>query len=104
MSSTFVVTSSEEFENAARNEMGRYDSKLKIGESLEPGMFLVTSQLNWDDFAAIVGQEPPIFARHLFPVQATVPLTKTETDLDKLAEAVEQLPRLAELSEDIPFS
>lgn len=104
MSSTFVVTSSEEFENAARAEMGRYDSKLKLGDSLEPGMFLVTSQLNWDDFAAIVGQEPPIFARHLFPVQATVLLTKTETDLDKLAEAVEQLPRLDELSEDTPFS
>ncbi|MDB5082116.1 MAG: hypothetical protein JWP00_4040 [Chloroflexi bacterium] len=104
MPSTFLVTSSDEFENAARVEMGRYDSKLKLGKSLEPGLFLATTQLNWDDFAAIVGQEPPIFARHLFPVHATVPLTKTETDLDKMAEAVEQMPRLEELAADTPFS
>jgi 23S rRNA (cytidine2498-2'-O)-methyltransferase len=104
MPSTFLVTSSDEFENAARAELRRYDSKLKLGDSLEPGLFLVSSQLNWDDFAAIVGQEPPIYARHLFPVHATVALTRTETDLDQLAGAVEQLPRLAELVEDTPFS
>jgi 23S rRNA (cytidine2498-2'-O)-methyltransferase len=104
MPSTFLVTSSDEFENAARAELRRYDSKLKLGDSLEPGLFLVSSQLDWDDFAAIVGQEPPIYARHLFPVHATVALSKTETDLDQLAGAVEQLPRLAELAEDTPFS
>lgn len=104
MPSTFVVTSSEEFENAARNELRRYDFKLKPGETLQPGLFLVSSELAWDDFAAIVGQEPPIFARHLFPVMATIPLTKTEAALDTLAGAVAGLPRLEELSEDTPFS
>ncbi|MBN9387036.1 MAG: hypothetical protein J0I20_03200 [Chloroflexi bacterium] len=104
MPSTFVVTSSDEFENAARNELRRYDSKLKLGETLQPGLFLVSSQLAWDDFAAIVGQDPPIFARHLFPVHATVPLDKTQADLDVMAEAVSGLPRLDELSEDTPFS
>lgn len=103
MPSTFLVTSSDEFEGAARQELLRYDPKLKLEQTLATGLFLVSSQLNWEDFAAIVSQEPPIYARHLFPVQATVSLTKTAGDLDKLAQAVEGLPGLAALDPSRPF-
>lgn len=104
MLSTFLVTSSDEFENAARNELRRYDSKLKPGETLLPGLFLIASQLSWDDFAAIASQDPPIYCRHFFPVQATVAITKTEADLAVLAEAVVNLARLDEaLTAEVPF-
>ncbi len=102
--STFLVTSSDEFENAAHAELRRSDPKLQPGETLAPGLFLVSSQYAEDDFAAIVAQEPPIYARHLFPVQAIIPLTKTLDDLDKLAESVAGLPGLAILDSEISFT
>src|SRR5690348_13776261 len=104
MSSTFLVTSSDEFENAARADLRRYDPKLQPGENLAPGLFLINTQMDETDFAAIAAQEPPIYARHFFPVQATIPLTQTLDDLDKLAEAVKLLSRLAELDSQTPFA
>ncbi len=103
MPSFFLVTSSDEFENAARAELRQHDPKLKPGPSLAPGLFLIDSAFEWDDFAAIVSQDPPIYARHFFPVQDIVTLDKAPTDLDRLAEAVAGLPRLAELAEERPF-
>lgn len=103
MPSTFLATASDEFENAARNELRRYDPKLKPGASLAPGLFLLNTSFAEDDFAAIASQDPPIYTRHLFPVQATVALDKTTADLDRLAEAVAKLSRLAYLDNATPF-
>jgi 23S rRNA (cytidine2498-2'-O)-methyltransferase len=102
--SIFLVTASDEFENAARAELRHYDPKLQPGEILAPGLFLVSTQYDETDFAAIAAQEPPIYARHFFPVQAIVPLTKTPDDLDRMADAVKTLPHLAELDPQTPFA
>lgn len=104
MPSTFLVTSSDEFEEAARVELQRYDPKLKPGQSLAPGLFLVKSAFAADDFAAIAVQNPPIYARHFFPVMATVPLFKTEADLESLAQAVQALPLEDLLNEQTTFA
>ena len=101
--STFLVTSSDEFEGAARTELRQTDPKLKAGASLVAGLFLIDSVFGWDDFSAMLSQDPPIYSRHLFPVQATLTLSKTEADLDAMVEAVAKLPRLDELSETTPF-
>ena len=104
MPTIFLVTSSDEFENAAQAELRRHDPKLKLGRSLAPGLFEITTQFAADDFAAIVAQDPPIYARHMFPVAATVTLDKTLADLDRLVEAVESLPRLTELDDTTEFA
>jgi 23S rRNA (cytidine2498-2'-O)-methyltransferase len=104
MPSTFLITASDEFENAARAELGRYAPDLEQGYSLAPGLFLVSTALDETDFATKVVQELPIYARHLFPVQATVSLTKTPDDLAQLAQVVESLPRRAMLTPQTPFA
>ena len=104
MPSRFLVTSSDEFEGAARAELRRHDPKLKAGATLAPGLFEVSSQFADDDFAAIVAQDAPIYARHMFPVQATVSLAKTPDDLKQIAIAVEILPRLAHLDAESQFA
>ncbi|HEX2915215.1 MAG TPA: SAM-dependent methyltransferase [Chloroflexia bacterium] len=104
MPGTFLVSSSDEFQNAALQELRQQDHRLKPGENLAPGLFLVTSSFSEYDFAAMLTQQPPIYVRHLFPVQATIPLTKTNEDLERLAETASNLPRLSELPAETPFA
>lgn len=48
---------------------------------------------SWSSLAARFREEPPIFCRHICPVQLRVPLTVVEADLDALAAAAEALRR-----------
>ncbi len=40
----------------------------------------------------LAAEQPPIFVRHIAPVQAIVPLSDTERDVGKLALATANLP------------
>lgn len=91
MPSTFLVTASDEFQGAAWNELRHADPQLRMGDRLAPGLFLITSCLPEAAFTGAVQQQQPIYARHLFPVQATLPLTRSIADLDQLTGAVSDL-------------
>ncbi len=87
----FLVTSSPEFESAARAELVRLDPKLEVGDTLAPGLFLVSPRLDEEAFSAFVAANQPIYVRHLFPVQTQIELTDTPQDLEQLAlKAAEQ--------------
>ncbi len=101
----FLITSAPEFDEAARAELAGYDptvTGLQPGEKLAPGLFLVESQLA--DFAAKVAANPPIYVRHLFPVQAIVPLENSLADLEKLAESAARLPGATDLTAQTPLA
>jgi 23S rRNA (cytidine2498-2'-O)-methyltransferase len=104
MASIFLVTGDHEFETAARGELVGHDRKLTQGETLVPGVFLIRSTLAAEDFAALLAHDPPIYARHMFPVQATMFLTKSADDLERMARAVSGLPRLSEIKPETPFA
>ena len=104
MPSTFLVTSDSEFEAATRAELARQDSKLAQGEAIVPGIFLIHSSQSAEEFAGALALERPIYARHMFPVQTTVSLTRTADDLEKMADAVSILQRLPQIRPETPFA
>jgi 23S rRNA (cytidine2498-2'-O)-methyltransferase len=104
MPSTFLVTAAPEFESAALDELKGYDINLKPGQRLAPGLFFVSSSVPDFDFTAKVTSEPPTYARHMFPVAATVPLELAPADLDKMAEAVSKLFELEKLTPGTSFA
>lgn len=65
---------------------------------LEPGVGWVDLEMPWGAFAARLREQPPVFCRHVCPVQISVPLTQEVRDLETLAEASRSLvPRLNKL-------
>lgn len=105
MPARFLVTGAEEFQKAAFDELAeRYDSNLKTGQTLAPGLFFVSTGMSEEYFASLVAENPPIFSRHMFPVQAAVELDRTRADLDKLATATSELFFLEKLGHDAQFA
>ncbi len=80
-----ILTTAPESGRIALDELGRYDRDARLLEWLEPGLGLVELGLDWTEFAALVRERPPIFIRHICPVQATLPLDRTPADLDRVA-------------------
>lgn len=84
--SKFLITSSDEFQGAAAAELKRIDPRLEMGETLAPGLFLVSSRHDKDSFAGLVEVGQPIYVRHLFPVQVEIELEDSPEDLVKLGQ------------------
>ena len=61
---------------------------------LTDGLVLLKPNMSFDDFAALVAARPPIFVRHIAPVQRTIPLTASESDIPLLAAAALELAGL----------
>jgi len=81
--------------SAALYEIRSADPGSRLRQWLEPGVGWVELGTDWDSLAARLREQPPIFCRHICPVQAHVPLKQDVADLDDLAEASRQfLPDL----------
>ncbi len=90
-----LFTSSPVSGQIALQEICVIDPSARLRRWLEPGVGWVELELSWDTFVAHMRKAPPIFCRHVCPVQMHVPLKQKDGDLDALVEAARQLsPRL----------
>jgi 23S rRNA (cytidine2498-2'-O)-methyltransferase len=86
-----IVTAHPEFLDAGLAEIRQFDKRLASVELLAPGIALCTVP-DVPTLMRLAAEQPPIFVRHIAPVQAIVPLSDTERDLGKLALATANLP------------
>jgi 23S rRNA (cytidine2498-2'-O)-methyltransferase len=81
---------------SALDEIRRADGKARLLDWLAPGVGLGELSVEWDWLAAGFRDKPPVFVRHICPVQASRPLACLLSDLVSLDQAVEGLiPLLA---------
>ena len=81
---TMLFTSSQASGQIALEEIHALDPGARLRRWLEPGVGWVDLALSWEAFAAQLQEEPPIFCRHVCPVQMHVPLKQASGDLDAL--------------------
>lgn len=81
-----ILTSSPDLGNAALMEVRSVDPRARLIEWLAPGVGWLELGMDWNGLAAHFREQPPIFCRHICPVQASVPLKQGMADLDALAE------------------
>ncbi|CAN5659019.1 SAM-dependent methyltransferase [soil metagenome] len=85
----FIMTADFDFADLALGELQRTCRTAKVTATLAPGIFLVESAQPFVELAEQWRLAPPIFIRHLSPVQIVVPLhAQTEADLATLREQV----------------
>jgi 23S rRNA (cytidine2498-2'-O)-methyltransferase len=92
--SLLIVTTHPEFAAEAIDELKRLDRRLAYVEELAAGIILCAAP-EVTTLMRLASEQPPIFARHLAPVQAIVPLSNSERDVSELAIAAAGLPNFA---------
>lgn len=99
-----VLSADPDFVDMALDEFRRDASESELLAELAPGVWLVASAGGFWTLAERWQEQPPIFVRHIHPVDVAVPLTgETEADLAALAQAVAQ--EIAPwMDEELPFS
>lgn len=98
-----IVTAQPEFARAAVTELRQFDEHIRLREELAPGIILCQAS----DTAQLMrhaARKPPIFTRHLAPVQAVIPIEQTERDIGQLATAIVALPSFNLLERGTHFS
>lgn len=86
-SEQIILTSDAASGSVALSEVRTIDPGSRLHKWLAPGVGWVELGSNWDSLAAHFRKQPPVFCRHICPVQVRVPLKQDVTDLDHLAEA-----------------
>jgi 23S rRNA (cytidine2498-2'-O)-methyltransferase len=99
----FILTAHPEFLETAARELKRFDPRVQSGEVLAPGIALCSAP-DVPRLQRRAADAHPLFARHLAPVQAIVPLNNTEQDIGALAVAIARLPAFAMLERGQRFS
>lgn len=86
--SEFIVSIAEEFAAQGREELSRLLAPQRARYTdLPAGATLVTVEADRADVFAALREQPPIFLRHIFPVDAELSLTTTAADLDAIVAA-----------------
>lgn len=86
-----LFTSSQASNQSALQEIRALDPGARLRRWLEPGVGWIELGLSWDAFAARLRERPPVFCRHVCPVQVRIPLKQETGDIDTLVEAARQL-------------
>lgn len=93
-----ISTSDPDFAAAGLRELRRVDPSLAVVATLAPGVSLLRTQLSFDELTRRLRDHPPVFIRHLCPVDELVdlsPLPDRSAMLAALREAAVALaPRL----------
>jgi 23S rRNA (cytidine2498-2'-O)-methyltransferase len=98
-----IVTADPGFAEMTAVELAGASPGARILVSLEPGVMLVALEESFWDLAARWRQQPPIFVRHLNPVQAIMALPRGTAALHALRQTAEQ--ELLDLVDpSLPFS
>jgi len=98
-----LVTAQPEFLGEAIAELQRLDTQLSDTEEIAPEIMLCMIP-GVAKFMQRVARKDLIFARHIAPVQAIIPLSNTARDMGKIATTIAQLPSFGLLERGIHFS
>jgi 23S rRNA (cytidine2498-2'-O)-methyltransferase len=97
-----ILTASSASGHVALTEIRTIDPGARLRQWLEPGVGWVELGMGWDVLAARLREQPPVFCRHICPIQALIPLEQAMTDLDALMGASRQFIPLLNATQ--PFS
>ncbi len=97
-----ILTSSPTSGHVALNEIRTLDPGARLCAWLEPGVSRVALGIDWDALAVRLREQPPVFCRHICPIQVSIPLQQVPTDLDELTKACQQF--ISRLNATQPFS
>lgn len=86
--SKLVLTTNPDFADLALAEVDEADVTSRSMEMLEPGVYLLDLAESFWDLAEQWRNHPPIFVRHICPIQLVFPLQKSDLDLPQLSAAV----------------
>ena len=82
-----VLTCDDGAVDLAEQELARSAPSAVVAAHLAPGVLLVAAGQPCERLADAWADAPPIFVRHICPVQRAVPLWEGESDLDDMVEA-----------------
>ena len=86
-----ILTAHPASGSAALSEVRSIDPGSRLRKWLAPGVGWVELGIDWDSLAMRFREQPPVFCRHICPVQVHIPLKQDVADLDDLAEVSRQL-------------
>ncbi|BCJ86198.1 SAM-dependent methyltransferase [Effusibacillus dendaii] len=90
-----IATSSPGYEVYAFDELKKIDSTLTGRNGLQPGVFLIKSNLPFSLFSETIQRSKPIFTRHIQPVDLQIDIDRSKDDFLKLIQAVkDQMNRI----------
>jgi 23S rRNA (cytidine2498-2'-O)-methyltransferase len=98
-----ILTADPDFIDLALDEARNAVSAVKVVSRLAPGVLLLDCMEGFWGLAETWRLEPPIFVRHLNPVDLTVPLRDAEDDVYAIVDAAEA-ELSATLDPELPFS
>lgn len=81
---TLIFTCAPASDSLALAELRSIDPGARLVRRLEPGVSLLEASMPWDDLRRRVAASPPIWSRHLHPVQARLPVSNSALDLPAL--------------------
>jgi 23S rRNA (cytidine2498-2'-O)-methyltransferase len=98
-----ILTADPDFLELALDDAYKAATEVTQVAQLAPGIMLLDCDLGFWGVAESWRQEPPIFARHIHPVDVTVPLRGAADDVFAIVDAAEA--EIAALMDpDLPFS
>lgn len=102
MEPTLIITAAPDFADLARKELEEETAVCQIAPPLAPGVWPATIEPDFFTLAERWRQRPPIFIRHICPVQVTIPLRRHPSDEGRLRGGTAELLDL--LDPALPFS
>ncbi len=97
-----ILTCDPEFLEFAQEELAAADSAARVAQELAPGVLLVNLGAPFGQIGAAWLAAPPVFVRHICPVDEFIAGDGSAGDLDKLIWVAGDL--VAQLDADAPYS
>ena len=98
----FIFTADPDAARYAWQEVRRADRPAELLDWLAPGVGRVQLSAGWSDLLEAFDRRPPVFIRHICPVQTSAQLNGQRDDLEQLAEVA--TPLLNQVETDLSFS
>ncbi len=97
----FLVTAAPDALEAALEEL-RFKPHHTVWEEVAPGVALLEIEQPLAEWCACIDERPPVFVRHISPVQRELVLEGSDADLERLTRVAQSLA--AELTPGRPFA
>lgn len=99
---TLILTADPQFKDLALQELQKAAPEATVVDHLAPGVMTITA-VNFFDLAERWQQSPPIFVRHICPIQEILSISGTQKDVVQLERLTKRI--FADLVEpEFPFS